>query len=53
MTKLRVDPTDGEVRALAERMARMNDVNVRDAEYAIRRMLANGLIEIVLVREQP
>ena len=45
MTKEQTDTTpDAALRALAERMARENDVNVRDAEYALRRMIANGLI---------
>lgn len=42
------NPTDAEVRALAERMARENDVNVGRAEMAVRSLLARDLIEMVV-----
>lgn len=40
------ETTEAAIRDLARRMAQENDVNVRDAEYAIRRMIAHGLIEL-------
>lgn len=46
------NPTDAEVRALAERMARENDVNVDRAETAVRNLLARGLVEMVVEKER-
>lgn len=37
---------DHAIHSLAVRMAQENDVNVRNAERAIRRLLARGLIEM-------
>lgn len=42
-------PTEAEIQTLARRLARVIDTNVRVCEYAIRRMLTRGLIEIVEV----